>query len=103
MEQYLELASVPVITIIVYWILDIIKSAFNNDEKFKRFIPLSACLLGVICGIVAFYALPGFIPAKNIVAAILIVGASGLSATGTHQIFKQLSKQNPTNNKNPEN
>lgn len=93
MEQYLEMISVPVITIVVYWVLAIIKSALNNNEKFNRFIPLIACVMGVGCGVIAFYAIPSFIPAQNVVVAIVIGGASGLSATGTNQIIKQLSNK----------
>ena len=32
-------------------------------------------------------------PAENVFVAIIIGGASGLSATGAHQIFKQTSKR----------
>ena len=51
-----------------------------------------AAVLGIILGIVAFYAVPGIIPADNIFTAILIGGASGLTATGANQIIKQLGK-----------
>ena len=45
------------------------------------------------CGIICYFALPSIIPADNVVVAIVIGGASGLSATATNQIFKQLSKK----------
>jgi len=35
---------------------------------------------------------PGVVPADNILMATVIGGASGLSATGTNQVLKQLSK-----------
>jgi hypothetical protein len=41
-------------------------------------------------GIAAFFALPGIIPADNAFVALLIGASSGLAATGTHQVFKQL-------------
>ena len=44
-------------------------------------------------GLVAFYAVPSIIPATNVCVAILIGGASGLTATGTNQIIKQLGKK----------
>lgn len=91
MEQYLELISVPAIAAIVYGVLGILKSAINN-ETFNKLIPLIAAALGVVCGVVAFFAIPEIILAQNPIVAIIIGGASGLTATGTNQIFKQLTK-----------
>lgn len=93
MEQYLNLISVPAIATIVYWVINIIKHAVGENEKFKKFIPLIAAALGVVCGIICYYAVPSIIPAPNIVVAIVIGGASGLTATGTNQIIKQLGKK----------
>lgn len=93
MEQYLNLISVPAIAAIVYWVINIIKHAVGENEKFKKFIPLIAAALGVICGIICYYAVPSIIPAPNIVVAIVIGGASGLTATGANQIIKQLGKK----------
>ncbi len=39
MEGYLNLISVPAIATIVYWVINIIKHAVEENEKFKRFIP----------------------------------------------------------------
>ena len=91
--EYLELISVPAIVIVVYFIIEIIKKCVGNNEKFKRFIPLIATAIGVVCGVVCFFALPSIIPASNVVVAIVIGGASGLTATGTNQIIKQLGKK----------
>ena len=96
MEQYLELISVPTIAAVVYWIINIVKTAVNS-KKFNRFIPLIAAVLGVICGVVCFYAIPSIIPAQNVIVAIIIGGASGLTATGTNQIIKQLTKSDTEN------
>ena len=93
MEQYLNLISVPAIATVVYWVINIIKHAVGENEKFKKFIPLIAAGLGIVCGIVCYYALPSIIPAPNIVVAIVIGGASGLTATGTNQLIKQLGKK----------
>lgn len=37
--------------------------------------------------------MPSIIPAENVAVAIVIGGASGLSAAGTNQIVKQLNKK----------
>ena len=64
----------------------------GGTEKFNRFIPLIACVLGAVCGVVAFYFVPGTMGTENILVAIVLGAASGLSATGTNQAVKQLTK-----------
>lgn len=90
--EYLELISVPAIVMVVYALIEILKRCIGENEKVKRFIPLIATALGAICGVVCFFALPSIIPASNVVVAIVIGGASGLTATGTNQIVKQLQR-----------
>lgn len=97
MESYLELVSVPAIAAIVYWVIAIVKYAVKENETFKRFIPLIAAGLGVILGVVAYYLVPGIVPADNVVVAIIVGGASGLTATGVNQIIKQLSGKDDGN------
>lgn len=87
-----ELISIPAIAAIVYWVVNLLKYTFNNSEKFKRFIPITAAILGAVLGVVCFYTLPEIVPADNVLIAIVIGGASGLTATGSHQIIKQLNK-----------
>lgn len=99
--EYLELISVPAIVMVVYAVIEILKKCVGENEMFKRFIPLIATGLGVICGVVCFFALPSIIPASNVVVAIVIGGASGLTATGTNQIVKQLHRgKNENTDKN---
>ena len=90
--EYLEIVSVPAIATIVYWVINLIKYTAKENETFKRFIPLISAALGAVLGVVAYYAVPNIIPAANVVVAIVIGGASGLTATGTNQIIKQLKK-----------
>lgn len=92
MEQYLELISVPAIAVVVYWVINLIKYTVGDNETFKRFIPLIATALGIVCGVVCFFLIPTIVPADNVLVAIVIGGASGLTATGTNQIIKQLTK-----------
>lgn len=91
--DYLNLISVPAIATAVYLIIEILKKTFNNSEKFLRVIPLASLLIGSVAGVVCFYFIPSIIPAANVVVAIIIGAASGLTATGTNQIFKQLNKE----------
>ena len=88
--------TIPAIAAIVYTIIDIVKTACGGDEKFKRFIPLAATVLGGIIGVIAFYFVPGVVETENILVAIVLGAASGLSATGTNQAVKQLVKGHET-------
>ena len=86
-----EITTIPALAAIVYTIIDIAKTALGGDERFKRFIPLIACVLGAVCGVIAFYFIPGTMGTENLLVAIVIGAASGLSATGTNQAVKQLT------------
>lgn len=87
-----EIVTIPALAAIVYTVIDVVKTAMGGDEKFKRFIPLIALALGAACGVVAFYFVPGVMETENLLVAIIVGAASGLSATGTNQVAKQLTK-----------
>ena len=91
MTSFTEIASIPALAAIVYTIIDITKTAMGGDEKFRRFIPLIACVLGAVCGVVAFYFVPGVFQTENLLVAIVLGASSGMSATGTNQVVKQLT------------
>lgn len=92
MMNYTEITIIPAIATVVYTLMDISKTAMGGNDKFKRFIPLIACVLGALCGIVCFYSIPGVVDTQNILVVIIVGAASGLSATGANQVAKQLSK-----------
>ena len=91
-----EITTIPALAAIVYTIIDITKTAMGGDEKFKRFIPLIACILGAVGGAVAFYCVPGVMETENLLVALVLGAASGLSATGTNQVVKQLTHTTTT-------
>ena len=84
----LELISIPTIATIVYWVINLLKYTFNNSEKFKRLIPITAAILGAVLSVLCFYEIPKIVPDDNMLIAIVIGGASGLTATGSHQLIK---------------
>lgn len=86
----------------MYWVINIIKHAVGKNEKFKRFIPLIATGLGVICGVICYFALPEIIPADNIVVAIVLGGSSGLTSIGANQMIRQLLKKEESNDQKQE-
>ena len=92
MEEAIKALSVPVIVSIVYGCIDLYKQIINGKEKLMRLIPIIAALLGAIIGVVTFYVYPSVLVADNIWQAIIMGGASGLTATGANQVLKQLNK-----------
>ena len=89
----LELVSIPAIVCCVYWIIELIKYTTGYSEKFKRFIPITAAILGGILGVGCFYLLPDIIPASNVLIAIVLGISSGLCSVGFNQIIKQVTKE----------
>ena len=88
--EFMGIASVAVITVIVYLVgMAVRATAIDN-----KWIPVICGLLGGILGAVAFLWVPmvGF-PADDLLTAIAVGIVSGLAATGADQIGKQLSKK----------
>ena len=92
MEELLTGASIPAIAAVVYWLVNLIKYTAKGSEKVLRLVPLISAGLGLIVGLIAFFFVPQIVPTDNIVVAIVFGAASGLSATGFHQIGKQIRK-----------
>lgn len=98
MTSIYEIATIPAIAAIVYTIIDIVKTAVGGAEKFKRFIPLISCALGAVIGTITYFCVPGVMETQNVLVAIVLGAASGLSATGTNQAVKQLTSKTKMNN-----
>jgi len=91
----MNIICVPAIVSLVFSIMEIYKkiaSKTKHEENLLRLIPIVSAAIGVVGGIVCFFAFPAIIVATDAVTAALIGGASGLSATGCNQVFKQLQK-----------
>ena len=88
-----EFVAVPVIVTIVYTLISLLKKETKGNEKVLSKLPVIAAVIGAILGVIGFYAVPTIIPAENVFTALLIGIGSGLAATGTNQIFKQLGKK----------
>ena len=56
-----------------------------------------ATALGAVIGTICFFCVPGVLETTNILVAIVLGAASGLSATGTNQAVKQLTNKTTAN------
>ena len=92
MDELLNGMSVPCIVAAVYWTINLIKYTAKNNETFMRFIPMLAAFLGVLYSVVCYFAVPNLLPVDNLLVAIVLGGASGLTATGFNQVIKQINK-----------
>jgi len=82
-----EFATVAGIVVICYLIGMGVKASPLDD----KWIPLIVGVLGGCLGVVGMFTMPEF-PADNYIDAVAVGIASGLAATGVHQIGKQLSE-----------
>ena len=82
-----EFATVAGIAVICYLIGMAVKASPLDD----KYIPIIVGCCGGALGVVGMYVMANF-PVDNIIDAIAVGIASGLSATGVHQIGKQLSE-----------
>ena len=89
-----SIATIPAVASAVYGIIELLKRfVFCENEKFRKFIPLLAALLGALITLIAFLVSPDLIPATSWYSSVLIGLASGLSAVGINQIKKQAEKK----------
>lgn len=70
--------------------IKLIGRSLNKD--WNKYIPICSLVIGVILGL-AGYFIPNVDMGNNIVEAIFIGLSAGASATGVHQVGKQLMKE----------
>ena len=86
--EILGIASIPAITVICFLVAQCVKATPLNE----KWLPCICGFLGGVLGPVALYVMPEF-PAGDVLSAIAIGIVSGLAATGAHQVYKQLTKE----------
>ena len=96
MSEYLNSVSIPVIVTVVYCLIDLIKTTIapytTLSEKLSHFYPLLALALGIATAAVMYYAVPESLSTTNLLVALAVGAASGLTAVGTNQVVKQIAK-----------
>lgn len=91
----MEIICVPAIVSVTYALIEIYKKIIDKSSKkdmLLKLIPLFAMIIGGILGVVVFYVAPQIIIANNVWFALIVGLCSGLSATGTNQLWRQLKK-----------
>lgn len=83
----MELIIIPTLTIICYLIVEVFKLFVK-----KKHLPVISGITGAILGVIAYFITPSLIGGENILTAISIGIISGLGATGSNQILKQIKR-----------
>lgn len=87
-------AATSSITFIVYTLVEVIKTAVGENTKFDNFIPLISAFLGLAIALAVYFIAPTLLGFTNALDAVVSGLMSGLAATGTNQVFKQIAKFN---------
>jgi hypothetical protein len=88
----MELIGIPSIVVISYMITEIFKVFIN-----KKYLPIVAGISGGCLGVLSFVLQIDIMPAHDIITALAIGIISGLAATGSNQIIKQIKKEGKEN------
>ena len=83
----MELVVIPTILVISYLVTEIFKLFVK-----KKYLPVISGVTGAILGVVAYFCTPSLIENTNLLTSLAIGIISGLGATGSNQIVKQLKK-----------
>ena len=84
----LGIVAIPVITVICFLVAEAVK-ATPLDNKW---LPIICGVVGGILGVVAMFVMEEF-PSNDVLTSIAIGIVSGRAATGAHQVYKQLTKE----------
>lgn len=88
----LNALSIPMVAAFVYVLNEATKGIAKSFGKdINRYIPIFSVAFGLILG-VGGYFIPSMKMGDNIITAIIAGIASGLAATGSHQVGHQLTK-----------
>ena len=88
--EYANIATVGSIAVIAF----LAGLAWQKSPLNDKWIPVLCGVLGAVLGVVGMLSMPNY-PAMNYIDAVAVGILSGLSATGVHQVYKQLWGKKP--------
>ena len=81
----MDIAYVAAITVISYLVAQSVKASGINN----KWIPVICGVCGGVLGYIALKVMPGF-PVNDPLSAVAVGIVSGLAATGSHELIKQI-------------
>ena len=85
--EMMGIGSVAAIVVICMLVAQAIKVTPLNE----KWLPVICGVIGAALGVVGWKVMPEF-PADDVLTALAVGIVSGLAATGTHQVYKQLTR-----------
>ena len=100
----LNIYSIPTIALLCYSIIELLKRNLGDgvDERVKNSYPIISATSGMILSILAFWVDPAIVGSESMLGAAVSGIASGLTATGSNQILKQMKKMAAQEDNGPE-
>ena len=86
----MEFKAIPIIVIVTYLCIELIKITFQQVKNNGKIIPLLASVIGGLFGVIIYLVSPSYLQVNNIWVALELGIISGLASTGTNQIIKKV-------------
>ena len=83
--------DIPIL-VLTYFIVEIIKRTLLKDDKKRAFLPTIAAGTGALLSMLIFIFIPSISTNVNLFNAFASGAISGSAATGSNQIYKQITK-----------
>ena len=90
--KVVELCSVPVLVLLCYVFIEMLKRTVKDSRNIKNAYPLISALFGAALGIVAYLTEPAIMITDSVLSSALAGMVSGLSATGSNEILQRMKK-----------
>ena len=88
-----EVSSIPLIMIICYVVIEIIKVIFKKNKVVQKLVPYISIILGGLIGLIIHISDNSYIESNSIYESILIGLISGGVNLGSNQIINKLFKK----------
>lgn len=83
--------DIPIL-VLTYFIVEIVKRKLLKDDKKRAFLPTIAACTGALLSMLIFIFIPSISTNVNLFNAFASGAISGSAATGSNQIYKQITR-----------